>query len=126
MRLEMAEKFNMTFVSLRNSPLDVYILLDLSSSLASILTVLQRDLTQIGELLIRCNHRPAFFQPLSPLTFDQGLVDFYKGIIFQSFFYLWNFFFYSCEFISSQFLSHFFFNSLDCIVSSVGLLRVRL
>jgi len=45
----MAQKFNMTFVSLRNAPLDVYILLDLSSSLSPILQVLKEDLSDIGE-----------------------------------------------------------------------------
>ena len=38
----------MTFKSLRNSPLDVYILLDLSSSQADILELLQNDLILIG------------------------------------------------------------------------------
>lgn len=50
----LTQKFNMTFRSLRNAPLDVYILLDLSSSLNSVLDILQQDLEDIGNIIIIC------------------------------------------------------------------------
>ena len=43
--------FNMTFRSLRNSPLDVYFLLDISSSLNEVLNTLRTDLVSIGTFM---------------------------------------------------------------------------
>ena len=42
--------FNMTFISLRNTPLDIYFLTDVSSSLQHTLDVLRNDITVIGML----------------------------------------------------------------------------
>ena len=43
--------FNMTFISLRNTPLDVYFLTDVSSSLQHTIDVLRSDINVIGMLL---------------------------------------------------------------------------
>ena len=42
------ETFNMTFRSLRNSPLDLYFLIDFSSSQNIVVGILQTDLPEIG------------------------------------------------------------------------------
>ncbi len=46
--LGLASTFNMTFRSVRNSPLDIYFLLDVSSSQSDVLRLLQNDLNTIG------------------------------------------------------------------------------
>ena len=45
-------KFNMTFVSLRNTPLDVYFLTDVSASLQFSIDALRQGITDIGKLLL--------------------------------------------------------------------------
>jgi len=57
------QKFNMTFVSLRNTSLDVYILLDLSSSLVGVSNLLQRDLKVIGKLIVCTQTSPSWEWP---------------------------------------------------------------
>ena len=43
--------FNMTFIPLRNTPLDVYFLTDVSASLQHTIDVLRNHITVIGMLL---------------------------------------------------------------------------
>ena len=45
-------KFNMTFVSLRNTPLDIYFLTDVSASLQFSINALREGITNICKLLL--------------------------------------------------------------------------
>ena len=42
------QTFNMSFISLRNTPLDIYFLTDVSSSLQRTIGVLRNDINTIG------------------------------------------------------------------------------
>ena len=42
------ETFNMTFISLRNTPLDIYFLVDVSASLQRTINTLRDDIVTIG------------------------------------------------------------------------------